>query len=235
MGRTPTPRESKKPRETSPEPRSGLAIRRKMETPTEGQRRYLEALEASDVTLCEGPAGSGKTYLAIGWAVKELAAGRTETLVISRPIVEAGESLGFLPGDLAEKADPYLAPIWDAIRQHSASDDEAKAIRKSVDVVPLAFMRGRTFRKSIAILDEAQNATAGQIRMFLTRLGEGSRAVIAGDLDQCDIGEPIGLDRAIRVCDHRFRRGVVSIVRLGPADIRRHDLIAEILDRFKKA
>ena len=166
-----------------------------------GQREYLEALRERDMVFALGPAGSGKTYLAVAWGVSLLLGGKVERIVLSRPAVEAGERLGFLPGDMREKIDPYLRPLYDALHDMLPAELIAKRMEAGdIEIAPLAFMRGRTLSHCYVILDEAQNTTPMQMRMFLTRLGEGSRMIVTGDPSQTDLpGRPeIGPQRCGR-------------------------------------
>jgi phosphate starvation-inducible PhoH-like protein len=202
---------------------------------THGQKLYLEAIRRSDLTFGVGPAGTGKTYLAVAMAVEALLDGRASRLVLTRPAVEAGERLGFLPGDLAEKIDPYLRPLYDALADLIPTERLQKLHeRRLIEVAPLAFMRGRTLSGAFVILDEAQNTTPEQMRMFLTRLGPGSKAVVTGDPDQSDLpgGRPRGLLEALEILP-----GVegVAILRLTGADVVRHRLVKRILAAYAKA
>ncbi|MFP6598212.1 MAG: PhoH family protein [Candidatus Hydrogenedentota bacterium] len=199
---------------------------------THGQKAFMDAVRTHEVVLVIGPAGTGKTFLAMAAAVSALLNKDVERLVLTRPAVEAGESLGFLPGDLKEKVDPYLMPLYDAL--HAMVDTEkVKRIfdREQVEVAPLAYMRGRTLAKCYAILDEAQNTTPQQMKMFLTRLGEGSRAIITGDTTQIDLpkGTCSGLVEAEHILEHTEG---VAIVRLENEDIVRHRLVQNIVDAY---
>jgi phosphate starvation-inducible protein PhoH and related proteins len=198
------------------------------------QDRYLAALRKHELVFAEGPAGTGKTWLAVGHAVSLLEQGLVERLVLSRPAVEAGERLGFLPGDMKEKVDPYLRPIYDALYDFMDGRMVERGIQTGmIEVAPLAFMRGRTLSKAAILLDEAQNATAMQMKMFLTRLGEGSRMMINGDPTQTDLapGQKSGLDDAIRLLS-----GIPSIghVRFAHADVVRHDLVRQIVEAYER-
>ncbi|MGA2230223.1 MAG: PhoH family protein [Tepidisphaeraceae bacterium] len=206
----------------------GKAIRAK----TEGQRRYLEAIFAHDLTFCIGPAGSGKTYLAVAAAASMLKRGLVKRLVLVRPAIEAGERLGFLPGDLQAKVNPYLQPLFDAL--HDMMDFEQVKrfmVNDVIEVIPLAFMRGRTLNESVVILDEAQNSTASQMLMFLTRLGRGSKMIVTGDISQVDLAAGVlsGLVDAV----HKLRgiKGIAAI-ELAPADIVRHRLVQSIVNAY---
>lgn len=205
---------------------------------TDGQRDYIRMLKndrAYDMVFGVGPAGTGKTLLAVAYGAAQLALGEVERLVITRPAVEAGERLGFLPGDLSEKIDPYLLPIWDSLRDalgQKLSDKMREEGR--VEVAPLAFMRGRTLNRCFVVCDEAQNATVAQMRMVLTRLGHGSRMAITGDPSQTDLHprEPSGLAHALGILD-----GVkgIAVHRFTRADVVRHDLVARIVDAYEQA
>ena len=202
-------------------------------TPT--QATYLSALDTSPLVFGLGPAGTGKTYLAVAKAVSMMLKGEVDRLILSRPAVEAGERLGFLPGDLKEKVDPYLRPLYDALHDMLPGDQVMKKLAAGeIEVAPLAFMRGRTLANSFIILDEAQNTTSVQMKMFLTRLGEGSRMVITGDLSQIDLppGQRSGLRDALDVLD-----GVdgVSFVTFTDRDVVRHDLVTRIVRAYDRA
>lgn len=200
---------------------------------TLGQKDYLHAIETHEVTLAIGPAGTGKTYLAMAAAVSALLNKQVNRLILTRPAVEAGESLGFLPGDLEEKVNPYLRPLYDAL--HSMLDvDRVRRLvdRQAIEVAPLAFMRGRTLDHAFIILDEAQNTTTDQMLMFLTRLGEGSRAVVTGDITQVDLpkGVKSGLIEAQRIL--RNTSGI-AVVYLTKGDVVRHPLVQKIVDAYE--
>ena len=205
---------------------------------TPGQREYIRALKNDrdyDMIFGVGPAGTGKTLLAVAYGASRLALGEIDRLVITRPAVEAGERLGFLPGDLEEKIDPYLLPIWDSLRDalgQKLSDKMREEGR--VEVAPLAFMRGRTLNRAFVICDEAQNATMAQMRMVLTRLGEGSRMVITGDPSQTDLNprEPSGLAHALGILSNVER---ISVKRFNRGDVVRHDLVGRIVDAYEEA
>ena len=205
---------------------------RRIQPMTEGQRRYMQAIVGNDLVFCTGPAGTGKTYLAVAVAVAMLKEGEARRLVLARPAVEAGEKLGFLPGDMIEKVNPYLRPLLDAL--HDMMDFEQVQKFMSVDmieVVPLAFMRGRTLNDAVIILDEAQNTTAGQMLMFLTRLGHGGKMIVTGDTSQTDLpdGEASGLVDAVR---RLHRVPGVSCVTLEKTDIVRHSLVQRIVEAY---
>lgn len=196
------------------------------------QAEYLKALSEGKMVFGIGPAGTGKTYLAVAMAVSMLIAGRVERIILSRPAVEAGERLGFLPGDLREKIDPYLAPLYDALYDMLPGDQVVNRMNSGeIEVAPLAFMRGRTLSHAFVILDEAQNATQVQMRMFLTRLGEGSRMVITGDPSQVDLpsGTVSGLGHAVETLGHI---DAVKVVRFADVDIVRHELVTQIVQAY---
>ena len=195
------------------------------------QNEYLQAIQEHDITFGVGPAGTGKTYLAVASAVDALQRESVKRLVLVRPAVEAGERLGFLPGDLAQKVDPYLRPLYDALYDLMGLDKVSKAFeRGAIEIAPLAYMRGRTLNHSFIILDEAQNTTPAQMKMFLTRIGEESRVVVNGDIRQSDIRGPNGLADAIERL-----RGVPSVYvhRFEREDIVRSGLVREIIDRYE--
>lgn len=200
----------------------------------DNQRQYLDHIRTHDLTFGIGPAGTGKTYLAVASAVEALHAGRVRRIVLVRPAVEAGERLGFLPGDLAQKVDPYLRPMYDALYEMMGFDRVARNIeRQIIEVAPLAFMRGRSLNDSFIILDEAQNTTTEQMKMFLTRLGFGSRAVVTGDITQIDLPrqQRSGLRHAIEVL-----RGVqgVSFTFFSAQDVVRHPLVQRIVQAYER-
>jgi len=197
-----------------------------------GQVAYMDALASHEMVFGVGPAGTGKTYLAVAQAVAMLQAGRVDRIVLSRPAVEAGERLGFLPGDMKEKVDPYLRPLYDALHDMMPADQVIRRMANGeIEVAPLAFMRGRTLAHSFAILDEAQNTTAVQMKMFLTRMGEGSQMVITGDLTQVDlpVGVRSGLTDALDTLE-----GVqgIKVVRFDNRDVVRHPLVGRIVDAY---
>ena len=202
---------------------------------TVGQQQYMKAITKNTVTLGVGPAGTGKTYLAVAAAVAAFRARTVNRIILTRPAVEAGERLGFLPGDLQNKVDPYLRPLYDALYEMLGAETFQKyQERGSIEVAPLAYMRGRTLDDSFIILDEAQNTTREQMKMFLTRLGFGSKIVITGDVTQIDLpsDKTSGLKDAIRVLE-----GVkdIAICRLTSADVVRHALVQEIINAYEKA
>ena len=195
---------------------------------TTGQDRLMQAIDSHDLTIAIGPAGTGKTYLAVAKAVEALAAGQVARLVITRPVVEAGESLGYLPGDIQEKMDPWMRPIYDALSDRLGARQVRQMVKDgTVEVAPLAYMRGRTIARSFLVVDEAQNMTFMQIKMLLTRLGWHSTMVITGDPDQTDLlPELSGLAEAARRLD--CLEGV-AVIRLGTEDIVRHPLVAAMM------
>ena len=198
------------------------------------QDAYMRALERSELVFGVGPAGTGKTYLAVAHAAMLLERGMVERIILSRPAVEAGERLGFLPGDMKEKVDPYLRPLYDALYDMIPADKVERAMAAEViEIAPLAFMRGRTLRNAAVILDEAQNTTSMQMKMFLTRLGEGGRMIVTGDPSQVDLppNTRSGLIEALQVLD-----GVPGIVtvRFGDSDVVRHPLVAEIVRAYDR-
>ena len=197
------------------------------------QRAYLANIHNSDLTFGIGPAGTGKTYLAVACAVEALTSERVQRLVLVRPAVEAGERLGFLPGDLSQKVDPYLRPIYDALYEMLGFDRVAKLLERSViEVAPLAFMRGRSLNDAFIILDEAQNATPEQMKMFLTRIGFGSRAVVTGDVTQTDLpaGRPSGLRDVLHVL--RKVQGI-GFSYFDSGDVVRHPLVQRIVQAYE--
>ena len=200
---------------------------------TIGQKEYLDAIESNELTLAIGPAGTGKTYLAMAAAVSALLNKQVNRLILTRPAVEAGESLGFLPGDLEEKVNPYLRPLYDALHSMVDVDRVRRLIdRQAIEVAPLAFMRGRTLDHAFIILDEAQNTTTEQMLMFLTRLGQGSRAVVTGDITQIDLpkGMKSGLIEAQRIL--RNTPGI-AVIYLSKVDVVRHPLVQRIVDAYE--
>jgi len=199
------------------------------------QRRYVDLIRKNDVAIAIGPAGTGKTYLAMAMAVAALHGKQVSRIILTRPAVEAGERLGFLPGDLSEKVDPYMRPLYDALRDMMDMEKATRLIeRGTIEVAPLAFMRGRTLNDSFVILDEAQNTTGEQMKMFLTRLGDGSQAVITGDVTQIDLRSETesGLVEAVRVL--RSVRGI-GFMRFEPADVVRHPLVQSIIQAYDSA
>ena len=213
----------------------GLAIRtrkRHVGPRTPGQVRYLKALRDNELVFGLGPAGTGKTYLAVAQAVQMLGSGRVDRIILSRPAVEAGERLGFLPGDLREKVDPYLRPLYDALHDMLPGEQVMKRLASGeIEIAPLAFMRGRTLANAFVILDEAQNTTPVQMKMFLTRLGENSRMVVTGDLSQIDLppGARSGLHDAL---DALERVEGIGIIRFSAQDVVRHPLVTKIVNAY---
>mgnify|MGYP005806101803 CR=1 FL=1 len=199
------------------------------------QSVYLDNIARHDITFGIGPAGTGKTYLAVACAVDALERSAVQRIVLTRPAVEAGEKLGFLPGDLAQKVDPYLRPLYDALYDLMGFDKVAKAFeRNALEVAPLAFMRGRTLNNAFVILDEAQNTTPEQMKMFLTRIGFGAKAVVTGDISQIDLpkGQLSGLVEAERILK---RVKGIAHTRFTSADVMRHPLVARIVDAYDAA
>ncbi len=201
---------------------------------TLGQRRYIKAINKNDLVFCIGPAGTGKTYLAVARAVMAYKNKAVEKIILTRPAVEAGEKLGFLPGDLQTKVDPYLRPLYDGLQEMLGLESYMKMMERNIiEVAPLAYMRGRTLSNAFIILDEAQNTTAEQMKMFLTRMGEGSKMVVTGDTTQIDlpIGTRSGLLHAIDVLE-----GIegIEVTRLTAKDVVRHDLVQRIVNAYDK-
>lgn len=202
---------------------------------SEGQREYLEAIEKNDIVVGIGPAGTGKTYLAVAMAVDALNKKRVKRIILARPAVEAGENLGFLPGDLQEKVDPYLRPLYDALEDMMPAERVRRALEtRAIEIAPLAYMRGRTLHDAFVILDEAQNATTLQMKMFLTRLGLNSKAVITGDKTQIDLPrrEESGLIQVEQVLS-----GIegIAFVYMQPTDVLRHRLVKDIIRAYAAA
>jgi phosphate starvation-inducible protein PhoH and related proteins len=200
---------------------------------TLGQRHYVQSMRKRDLVFGIGPAGTGKTYLAVVMAVNALKDGKIKKIVLTRPAVEAGESLGFLPGDLKEKVDPYLRPLYDALHDLLGAEHTERLIeRGTIEIAPLAYMRGRTLDESFVILDEAQNTTPEQMKMFLTRLGFGSKMVITGDLTQIDL--PRGKESGLKVTEKRLE-GVngIDFIYLKQLDVVRHPLVQKIIEAYE--
>ena len=201
---------------------------------TLGQKQYVDAIRDNTCTFAVGPAGTGKTYLAIAMAVVALKNKEIEKIILTRPAVEAGEKLGFLPGDLAQKVDPYLRPLYDALHEMMGVDAYQRLVeRGAVEVAPLAYMRGRTLNDAFIILDEAQNTTSEQMKMFLTRMGMGSKMVITGDVTQIDLpmGKKSGLVEALEVLKNV---NDIAIVKLSHRDVVRHELVQAIVRAYEK-
>lgn len=199
---------------------------------TLGQEQYIQAIKDNTIVFGIGPAGTGKTYLAVAMAVKAIKAQEVERIILTRPAVEAGESLGFLPGDLQQKVDPYLRPLYDALFDMLGPDSFQKQLeRGTIEVAPLAYMRGRTLDDSFIILDEAQNTTSEQMKMFLTRLGAGSKAVVTGDVTQIDLpgGKRSGLVEVTHILKHIEG---IETVRFSEKDVVRHHLVQEIVKAY---
>lgn len=207
----------------------GKTIRAK----TMGQRMYINAMKRNDLVFGIGPAGTGKTFLAVVYAAKQLRKGSVKRIVLTRPAVEAGESLGFLPGDLKEKVDPYLRPLYDGLNTVLGREQTERFIERGIiEIAPLAYMRGRTLDDAFVILDEAQNTTHAQMKMFLTRLGFGSKMVVTGDQTQIDLpkGVKSGLKEAIKKL---YGVNEISIMKLDQSDVVRHPLVSKIIDRYE--
>ena len=215
-------------------PNPVIRTRRKTIVPrSPTQVRYIEALARDDIVFALGPAGTGKTYLAVAQAVSQLVAGSVDRLILSRPAVEAGERLGFLPGDMKDKVDPYLRPLYDALYDMLPSEQvERRLASGEIEIAPLAFMRGRTLANAFVILDEAQNTTPLQMKMFLTRFGQGSRMVVCGDPNQVDLPNPAasGLADAVRKLD-----GIpgIATLRFSVREVVRHPIVGRIVEAYE--
>ena len=202
---------------------------------TSGQKRYVDAVGASTITFGIGPAGTGKSYLAVALAVQALQAKQVNRIILTRPAVEAGERLGFLPGDVLAKVDPYLRPLYDALFDMVEPDAVSRLMeRGTIEVAPLAYMRGRTLNDSFIILDEAQNTTAEQMKMFLTRLGFGSKAVVTGDVTQIDLPDGRGRSGLLAVRSVLENIDGLVFVELGSGDVVRHRIVQDIVDAYER-
>ena len=216
--------------------RGGVALdtwKKKIVAKTKGQKAYVYLLQANEVVFGLGPAGTGKTYVAVAKAVESLKKREVERIILSRPAVEAGERLGFLPGDMKQKVDPYLRPLYDALYDMMPADKVDRMLTSGeIEIAPLAFMRGRTLSESYVIIDEAQNTTPVQMKMVLTRLGQNSRMVITGDLSQIDLphGQPSGLADAVGLLENVDG---IGIIHLSGADVVRHSVVARILRAYE--
>lgn len=208
---------------------------KKLRVKSPGQLKYIEAIKNNTVVIAIGPAGTGKTFLAVARAVNALRSGEVRKIILTRPAIEAGEKLGFLPGDLQNKVDPYLRPLYDALEELMGESYLKLAERGILEIAPLAYMRGRTLKSSFIILDEAQNATCEQMKMFLTRLGEGSKMVVEGDVTQIDLpfGRKSGLTEAAQVLKDIDER--IAVVELTQTDVVRHELVQKIVWAYEKA
>lgn len=207
---------------------------RPIKSRSENQQKLIDAFEKTDMTFAVGPAGTGKTYLSIALAVKALKEKTAKKIILSRPAVEAGEKLGFLPGDMKDKIDPYLQPLYDALEDMiPAAKLQDMMEKRIIQIAPLAFMRGRTLSDAVVILDEAQNTTSQQIRMFLTRMGSSTRMIITGDVTQIDLprDQRSGLKEALKILEHVDG---ISIVNLTQKDIVRHKLVTRIVNAYDK-
>ncbi|MGB7243484.1 MAG: PhoH family protein, partial [Sulfitobacter sp.] len=207
--------------------------KKRVEPRTDAQKKYVQSLFENELAFGIGPAGTGKTYLAVAVGVSMFITGQVDKIILSRPAVEAGERLGFLPGDMKEKVDPYMQPLYDALNDFLPGKQLAKLIEeKQIEIAPLAFMRGRTLSNAFVVLDEAQNATSMQMKMFLTRLGEGSRMVITGDRTQVDLprGVPSGLSDAERLLKSIHKIGFNYFT---SKDVVRHPLVAAIIEAYE--
>ncbi|ARN84510.1 PhoH family protein [Candidatus Nucleicultrix amoebiphila] len=212
-----------------------IPTRRRVVSPrTSHQADYIHMLHSKDLVFALGPAGTGKTYLAVATAVSMLFAGKVNRIILSRPAVEAGERLGFLPGDIREKVDPYLRPLYDALFDMIPSEQVQKRFASGeIEVAPLAFMRGRTLSKAFVILDEAQNTTHAQMKMFLTRLGEDSRMVVTGDLTQIDL--PVGVDSGLKEALHVLADvPSIGFQYFDKGDVVRHHVVTRIIEAYEK-
>ena len=213
--------------------RSLKCERKSIRAKTLGQRDYVHAIRNNDLVFGIGPAGTGKTYLAVVLAVHALKNNLVERIILTRPAVEAGERLGFLPGDLKEKVDPYLRPLYDALHDVLGAEHTERLIeRGTIEIAPLAYMRGRTLDDAFVILDEAQNTTDNQMKMFLTRLGFGSKMVVTGDITQVDL--PKGVKSGLWTVQNKLKNiSGISFVYFGETDVIRHPLVAKIINAFE--
>jgi phosphate starvation-inducible PhoH-like protein len=210
------------------------ALRKVIKPRTVGQGRYVETVERNDIVFSIGPAGTGKTYLAVAMAIAQLKANLVSRVVFTRPAVEAGESLGFLPGDIRAKVDPYLRPVYDALYDMLQPDKIRKLLEMNViEIAPLAFMRGRTLNEAFVVLDEAQNTTSAQMKMFLTRIGEKSKAIITGDITQIDLADnqSSGLVKVQKILKNIDG---ISFVYLTDKDVVRHRLVQKVIKAYEK-
>jgi len=221
-------------RDVSQPPKVMIRTRKKTIVPrTAAQAHYMEMLTQNDVIFALGPAGTGKTYLAVAQAVAQLITGSVQRLILSRPAVEAGERLGFLPGDMKEKVDPYLRPLYDALYDCLPAEQvERRIAAGEIEIAPIAFMRGRTLADAFVILDEAQNTTANQMKMFLTRFGENSRMVVCGDPKQIDLPDPRNSGLADAVSKLEGIEGIAT-VRFGVGDVVRHPIVGRIVEAYE--
>ena len=232
------PRGAQASNDASEDPQAAVTLhtrRADLEGRTPNQRQYLRHMLSDEITIGIGPAGTGKTFLAVACAVDALERSQVQRIVLTRPAVEAGERLGFLPGDLAQKVDPYLRPLYDALYDLMGFDRVTKAFEKGlIEVAPLAFMRGRTLNHAFVILDEAQNTTAEQMKMFLTRIGFGSKCVVTGDVSQIDL--PRGVESGLIQAERVLRRVEgIAFTRFTAADVVRHPLVARIVEAYERA